>query len=66
MSKLMYKPDASYVSCRDANYHYRRRFPYDEKQQSAAKMLSFRNWKCLQAGVFNEASLSLFLNRSRP
>ena len=29
MSKVMYKSDASYVSCRAGIYYYTRRVPYD-------------------------------------
>ena len=41
MSKVMYRSDDSYVSCRAGVYYYRRRFPYDVRQHCAVKRLSF-------------------------
>ena len=36
MSKVMYKSDASYVSCRAGVYYYTRRVPYDVRQHYAS------------------------------
>ena len=41
MSKVMYKSDASYVSCRAGIYYYTRRVPYDLRQHYASNRLSF-------------------------
>jgi len=41
MSKMMYKSDASYVSCRAGIYYYTRRIPCDLRQHYAAERLSF-------------------------
>ena len=41
MSKVMYKSDASYVSCRAGVYYYTRRIPYDVRQHYASDRLSF-------------------------
>ena len=41
MSKVMYKSDASYVSCRAGVYYYTRRIPCDVRQHYAAERLSF-------------------------
>jgi len=41
MSKVMYKSNASYVSCRAGTYYYTRRVPYDVRQHYASHRLSF-------------------------
>ena len=41
MSKVMYRSDDSYVSCRAGIYYYIRRVPYDVRQHYASKRLSF-------------------------
>ena len=41
MSKVMYRSDDSYVSCRAGVYYYIRRVPYDVRQHYASKRLSF-------------------------
>ena len=41
MSKVMYKSDASYVSCRAGVYYYTRRIPYDVRQHYTSERLSF-------------------------
>jgi len=41
MSKVMYKSNASYVSCRAGIYYYTRRVPYDVRQHYASHRLSF-------------------------
>ena len=41
MSKVMYRSDDSYVSCRAGIYYYIRRVPYDLSQHYASKRLSF-------------------------
>ena len=41
MSKVMYKSDARYVSCRAGIFYYIRRIPYDVRQHYASNRLSF-------------------------
>ena len=41
MSKVMYRSDDSYVSCRAGIYYYIRRVPYDVRQHYASNRLSF-------------------------
>ena len=41
MSKVMYKSDASYVSCRAGVYYYTRRIPYNVRQHYTSERLSF-------------------------
>ena len=39
--RVMYKPDAQYVSCRASIYYYTRRVPIDVRQYYASPHLSF-------------------------
>ena len=41
MYRVMYKPDAQYVSCRAGMYYYTRRVPIDLRQYYASPRLSF-------------------------
>ena len=41
MSKVMYRSNDNYVSCRAGIYYYIRRVPYDVRQHYASKRLSF-------------------------
>ena len=52
MLKLMYKSDASYVSCRAGVYYYTRRVLYDMRQHYASKRLSFSLKTKSYAGAF--------------
>ena len=41
MSKVMYRSDDSYVSCRAGIYYYIRRVPHDVRQHYASSRISF-------------------------
>jgi hypothetical protein len=55
MSKVMYKSDASYVSCRAGVYYYTRRVPYDVRQHYASNRLSFSLRTKSNAGALRAA-----------
>ena len=55
MLKLMYKSDASYVSCRAGVYYYTRRVPYDVRQHNANNRLSFSLRTKSNAGALRAA-----------
>ena len=55
MSKVMYKSDASYVSCRAGVYYYTRRVPYDVRQHYASHRLSFSLRTKSNAGALRAA-----------
>ena len=55
MSKVMYKSDASYVSCRAGIYYYTRRVPYDVRQHYASNRLSFSLRTKSNAGALRAA-----------
>ena len=55
MSKVMYKSDASYVSCRAGVYYYTRRVPYDVRHHYASNRLSFSLRTKSNAGAFRAA-----------
>ena len=55
MSKVVYKSDASYVSCRAGIYYYTRRVPYDVRQHYASNRLSFSLRTKSNAGALRAA-----------
>ena len=55
MSKVMYKSDASYVSCRAGIYYYTRRVPYDVRQHYASNRLAFSLRTKSNAGALRAA-----------
>jgi integrase len=55
MSKVMYKSNASYVSCRAGVYYYTRRVPYDVRQHYASHRLSFSLRTKSNAGALRAA-----------
>jgi len=55
MSKVMYKSNASYVSCRAGVYYYTRRIPYDVRQHYASNRLSFSLRTKSNAGAMRAA-----------
>ena len=55
MSKVMYKSNASYVSCRAGVYYYTRRVPYDVRQHYASNRLSFSLRTKSNAGALRAA-----------
>ena len=55
MSKVMYKSDASYVSCRAGVYYYTRRVPCDVRQHYASHRLSFSLRTKSNAGALRAA-----------
>ena len=55
MSKVMYKSDASYVSCRAGVYYYTRRVPHDVRQHYASNRLSFSLRTKSNAGALRAA-----------
>ena len=55
MSKVMYKSDVSYVSCRAGFYYYTRRVPYDVRQHYASTRLSFSLRTKSNAGALRAA-----------
>ena len=55
MSKVMYKSDVSYVSCRAGIYYYTRRVPYDVRQHYASNRLSFSLRTKSNAGALRAA-----------
>jgi site-specific recombinase XerC len=52
---VMYKSDASYVSCRAGVYYYTRRVPYDVRQHYASNRLSFSLRTKSNAGALRAA-----------
>ena len=59
MSKVMYRSDDSYVSCRAGVYYYIRRVPYDVRQHYASKRLSFS----LKTKSYASAALNKWLKQ---
>jgi len=55
MSKVMYKSNASYVSCRAGVYYYTRRVPNDVRQHYASNRLSFSLRTKSNAGALRAA-----------
>ena len=55
LSKVMYKSDASYVSCQASIYYYVRRVPYDVGQHYASNRLSFSLRTKSNAGALSAA-----------
>ena len=55
MSKVMYKSNASYVSCRAGVYYYTRLVPYDVRQHYTSNRLSFSLRTKSNAGALRAA-----------
>ena len=55
MSRVMYKSDVSYVSCRAGIYYYTSRVPYDVRQHYASHRLSFSLRTKSNAGALRAA-----------